>query len=244
MLRTKLYAFATHLVASLAVVGVYLLLVYFVWYPAPYYELEQVIDVVAILVGVDVVIGPLLTLVIYNPRKPELRRDLAIIIGLQLAAFAWGVSVTYGQRPVYVALVSRTLSVVAADNVDQRALTDPSLQSTGWGGPRLVYVALPRDSAEMAAATADAARTGRKVAFRADKYQALSAHLDRLADSAIDMREHAREYPELQPALERFFATYGGTLDDYYFVGIEGRTKLGLVAMNPRDGTVVAMLDE
>lgn len=60
--RTKLYAFATHLAASLAVVGVYLLLVYFVWYPAPYYELEQVIYVVAILAGVDVVIGPLLTL--------------------------------------------------------------------------------------------------------------------------------------------------------------------------------------
>lgn len=167
-----------------------------------------------------------------------------MIIGLQLAAFAWGVSVTYGQRPVYVALVSRTLSVVAANNVDQRALTDVSLRSTGWGGPRLVYVTWQRESSDMAAATADAARTGRNVAFRADKYQALSAHLDRLADSAIDMRVHARAYPELQPALERFFAAHGGTLDDYHFLGIEGRTKLGLVAMNPRDGTVVAMLHE
>ena len=66
---SKLKAFSIHLSASASVISIYLLIVFLVWYPHPYYLIEKVWDVIRIVIGVDVFIGPLLTFVVYKAGK-------------------------------------------------------------------------------------------------------------------------------------------------------------------------------
>jgi hypothetical protein len=71
-----------------------------------------------ILVGVDVTIGPLLTLIIFDTRKKSLRFDLSVIAFLQIVALAYGVYIMFEARPVYTAFVKDRFEVVPADQLD------------------------------------------------------------------------------------------------------------------------------
>ena len=67
-------------------------LVFGLWYPYPYREISGGRELFFIIVAVDVVMGPLLTFAVFNRKKPlkELKRDLGVIVLLQLAALGYG----------------------------------------------------------------------------------------------------------------------------------------------------------
>ena len=75
-----------HLLLSAAIAVVVLTLMLMVWYPWPLFEAAGGSRLVFILVGVDVTLGPLITLVIFKSGKPGLKFDLTVIALVQLAA--------------------------------------------------------------------------------------------------------------------------------------------------------------
>ena len=72
------------------------------------------------MVGVDVVCGPLLTLVLFNPAKSrrELRLDLSLVAVIQLAALAYGLYSISLARPVIQAFETDRFAVVSAVEID------------------------------------------------------------------------------------------------------------------------------
>ena len=54
-------AVLTHFLLSAVIVSVILACIFFVWYPSPLFEINGATDILKILVGVDLVLGPLLT---------------------------------------------------------------------------------------------------------------------------------------------------------------------------------------
>lgn len=81
-----------HLMLSAAVPASAALLVFLLWYPPPYAAIAGGLGLFALLVSVDVVPGPALPAVAASQGKPlsELRRDLAVIVTIQVAGFAYG----------------------------------------------------------------------------------------------------------------------------------------------------------
>jgi hypothetical protein len=59
-----------------------------VWYPQHYFAAMGGTTLILLLIGVDVVIGPLITLIVFDPKKKSLRFDLAVIAVLQLGALS------------------------------------------------------------------------------------------------------------------------------------------------------------
>ena len=80
-----------HLGISAAIAATVVALMLALWYPKPYFEAMGGDTLIMILIGVDVVIGPLITLVIFDPKKKKLKFDLAVIAALmprwKVAAF-------------------------------------------------------------------------------------------------------------------------------------------------------------
>jgi len=68
-MQRRFTASLVHLMISLVLVASILALVIFVWYPSPYFGVMGVKTVMLILALVDVTIGPLITLIIFNPKK-------------------------------------------------------------------------------------------------------------------------------------------------------------------------------
>src|SRR5207248_3305824 len=122
-------------------------LIFFIWYPPPYFTIAGGSTLMLLIVSIDVVIGPLLTLAVFKSGKKGLRFDLTVIALLQLAAFCYGMYVISAARPVFVVAEVDRFVVVSANEVDDADLaggTQPEFRTRSWAGPRLVGAAPPQ----------------------------------------------------------------------------------------------------
>ncbi len=115
-------------------------MVLLVWYPSPLFTLQDGLGVLVLLVIVDLIVGPALTLFLASAKKPrrELIRDLAIIGVLQLSALAVGGHALFIARPAFVVFNADRFDTVGANQlVRDTALSyrDARFESTPIFGP-------------------------------------------------------------------------------------------------------------
>ena len=151
-LRPRLRAAALHLMLSATVALAASLVVFLIWYPSPFATMAGATHLFLLLVAVDVAMGPTLTAVAVSPGKPraELKRDLAVIVALQLAAFGYGIYTVALARPVALVFEVDRMQLVSAADIDPESLAQapPALRALPWTGPRLLTVVKPTDPAE------------------------------------------------------------------------------------------------
>lgn len=95
--------FFGHLVISLAIALLSLYLVFYIWYTAPLDKAVGVGEIILIMLGIDVTLGPLLTLVLAKEGKKGLKFDLIVIGIVQLLALGYGLYSVDKGRPVAIA---------------------------------------------------------------------------------------------------------------------------------------------
>ncbi|MBV1930308.1 MAG: hypothetical protein KUG71_01220 [Porticoccaceae bacterium] len=143
--KEKAIAFLSHAGISLGVFAVLIILVKLIWYPDFYYKSQAIQGFLLVVFLVDVVLGPLLTFVVYKKNKPGLKFDLSLIVLLQLAVFIYGVSIVYKERPLYLVYTVDRFVVVTANLIDQDAVKFPELKNDL---PRIVGTGFPEDAEE------------------------------------------------------------------------------------------------
>lgn len=139
--KTRVIAATKHLALSLVIAALTALLIFNVWYPAPYGKLAGGFALFGILMTVDIIMGPCLTFAVFNTAKPkwEIRRDIFIIVLLQLAALGYGVHSLLAARPIYLAYEGNRFRLVTMADIDPKSL-DKALpfQKIGYTGPQLI----------------------------------------------------------------------------------------------------------
>lgn len=170
-LRAAARAFVIHLGLSILVATLAGALVLGLWFPYPYRALAGGQQLFWVLVAVDVVCGPLLTAILFNPQKSHraLRFDLTLIATIQLAALLYGLHSISEARPVVLAFeVDRFVAVAARQVNPQPLATD--LRPLSWTGPELVGTRGPKDGAETLASI-DLSLQGVEPSARPDWWQ-------------------------------------------------------------------------
>lgn len=146
-------AFFLHLGFSIFICAIAAVLIFAVWFPFPYRSLLGGQYLFWTVVGVDIVSGPLLTLVLFNPSKSkrELRFDITLVVFIQLIALGYGVYSISLARPVIQAFETDRFVVVSAAEIDSSQLSyaQPKYQSLSWKGPILVGTRSPKDGNEL-----------------------------------------------------------------------------------------------
>src|SRR5580692_3576729 len=119
-MRFRLKLFSLHLLSSATVLTLVLGSLYLGWYRWPGWYLTDVTRVIVVMVCVDVVLGPTLTLIIANQKKSrrELTRDIGIIVAIQLCALTYGSVQLWNGRPLYYVFSENALSVVQAYDIN------------------------------------------------------------------------------------------------------------------------------
>lgn len=151
--RTRLRAALYHFSGSVLVAGLAAALVFLVWYPWPYTALAGGLGLFVLVTTVDIVMGPVITFSIFDRRKgwPELRRDLAIVVLLQLAALGFGLYTMYVARPVALAWEQTRFRVATANavQVDELPQAVPAFRRLPLTGPVLVRTEVPTDGGDV-----------------------------------------------------------------------------------------------
>ena len=139
----RIKAALIHLTISVCVFAIFLSLVYFIWYAYPFNITQGIAEIVYLMAGIDIVLGPLLTLVVFNTAKKSLKMDLSVIGAVQIAALVYGAFVIYSARPAWIVFSVDRFEVVALNEVDPSQLTDNSLKVGMFDKPRFVFTQKP-----------------------------------------------------------------------------------------------------
>lgn len=142
----RFVAFAIHIGISLVMFLALAAIIKFLWYPGVLFETEGGWEGIKLIAGVDLVIGPTLTLLVYNVAKKELRRDLAIIGALQMLCIVGGMWTVAKARPLAVAYTSGTFQVITAYRFQDHEIDPDKIPLLQGRKPAWVHVDLPEDT--------------------------------------------------------------------------------------------------
>lgn len=121
------------------------------WYPPVYAWAMGGLGLLGILTGVDVCLGPLLTLIVFDLQKPSLRFDITVIVLLQVLALGYGLHTIYLARPVYLVFTVDGFDLISANNIPLEELAKverEEFKSLPLTGPKVIAVRKPTDIAE------------------------------------------------------------------------------------------------
>ena len=239
----RLRAAGIHLSLSLVVFAVALYLILVQWYPDFHFTVDGGWRGVKIMAGVDLVLGPLLTLVIFDPFKARklIMFDLGCIVAAQLVALAWGFYAVHSQRPVAVSFYDGAfLSLTAAPLKAEDQPADYANQFSDRRPP-LVYVAPPEGDEEEARAALQ--ELFGKFGFHEDPFffRRLDEHWAEVRARAVTAEARGKGHAGFAAALPGFLARHGGQAADYIYFPYEGHDGFCTLAFRP-DGALVDAL--
>lgn len=173
-LRAAGFAAFIHLSGSLLVAALAGILVFAFWYPVPYRELAGGRELFVLIVLVDIVLGPLLTLVLFTPSKmpKELWRDLTIVVIVQFCALGYGVWTVWQARPLFLVAEVDRFKVVSRPAIEQLLIDSlpPELQPRSFSGPITTAIRDPEDVNERNAVLFESIQGGRDYGERPNFY--------------------------------------------------------------------------
>lgn len=230
-----------HVALSALVAALAAGLVFGLWYPTPFREISGGRELFFIVVAVDVVLGPLITLAVFDRRKPwhELRRDLAVVALLQLGGLLYGLHTVYEARPVVLALEVDRLRVVRAIDLDYAELAKaPSeWQKLPLWGLQVLTARLPNDDEKFEAITLglQGADIGMRPQFWQPAAETRAALLRGAKPLHVLQQRHGARAIELQP----YIAATGRRAEQLKYLPLLARRSDWVALLDASSGELV-----
>lgn len=131
-----------HLATSILIALTAIVIVFYFWYPTPLAKAVDVTHIFLMVLGIDVIIGPVLGFFIYKEGKKTLKIDLTIIILVQLAALLYGLFSIFEGRPAWLVYNVDRFELVRNNDIVHENLNQalPQFQNSSWLKPQYVAV--------------------------------------------------------------------------------------------------------
>lgn len=211
-LGERLWASGVRLAISVVILACAGYLIAVVWYPDPLYRIAGGWQGLRILLLVEIVLGPLLTLLVFDRSKgsKKLGFDLVFMACLQIGALGIGLWLVYGQKPLAVVYSKGEFNVlVAADYADQEA-SSANLNRFGSERPLWLYAREP-ETVEEGAGTFAYMMVSGLAEWQLDYLlEPLASNWETVASEAVPPAEFLAKFPEQEGELDRLAAQAGG----------------------------------
>jgi hypothetical protein len=220
---TRKRAFLAHFILSALIVLTVLAAVVLVWYPGPFLQIVGAFDVIKILIAVDLVLGPLLTLILFKPGKKGLMFDMCMVAALQLGALAYGVHSLYIERPYYAVYVIDRFQILAERDVDKTTITNEAFLHKPWNQPIYIVAIMPDDPAERSRITEEIFfESKRDVHQRPELWSTYADGEAQVRAKARPLKALLEQRPEIGSQIESFSAE----ADELLYVPVVGRKHI------------------
>ena len=240
--RDKLLAFGVHFVVTALLAAVAAALIFLIWFPAPFNEMIGGAKLFELVVGCDLALGPLMSLVVFNRSKSrrELITDYCLIGIVQLAALTYGVWVMAASRPVYIAFSKDRFEVVMAQSISDADLAearDPRFARLPLWGPELIAVSVPADEQQDVLFQEVA---GHETHARPRYYVPFSAALEEIRQRGGELAALEKRHPQAKPALDRAVAEAGVPVERLRWLPVAARLGFWTVLVDVDNGRPLA----
>lgn len=220
---SRFKAFAIHFGISLIIFSVLLYFILVQWYPEPLFSNDGGWTVIRIIAGVDLVLGPLLTLIVYKAGKPGLKFDLSMIALFQTLALTWGVWTTYNERPAAIIYSVDFFTPVPAYQLKEQGIDANELKKYGNEWPILIYSDIPKDKEQEAFITAY--KTGKAVYLLKEYYKKFSPEIiDELKNDSMNLEKYVKDKPKLQKLYQHALLSHSD-LNNFSYLALHSRDR-------------------
>ena len=240
---TRIQAFLIHLGISVAIYLILLYLIVFIWYPQPFFAADGGWQGIRLVTGIDLILGPVLTLIVFKAGKPGLKFDLTLIGILQVLALSWGVWTVYNQRTDLVVFADGAFYTLNPEQVAGVGTAAQKIIAHADTRPPYAYVDLPLDKAERKSLVRSLF-AGKPLFLHGELYAPLTADNRRkIPAQSMPVASLLNKSPRSQQALDDFLQHQRGKVDDYAFLPLHCRYEHLAIAVDRTDGQFVASLN-
>ena len=242
---TKLRAFSIHFAISFAIFLFILYFIIFHWYPQPFFSADGGWQGIRIVAGVDLVLGPLLTLVVFKAGKPRLKLDMSIIALIQISALISGTWIVHKERPVAIVFTEDKFIPIPGYQFEEAGFELSQLREFGTREPVLIFSALPTDKKQLADLKTKAFLNKQPLYLDGRFYQPITeSNLELLKQHSINMPEYVKTSSEEENTIYQDFLKQNPTASDkFFFLPLHSRFKWGIVTLNPETLEFESSLD-
>jgi hypothetical protein len=238
---SRFEAFGIHFSMSFAIFLFLGYLVVFQWYPDFFFDADGGWRGLRIIVAVDLILGPTLTLIVFKAGKPGLKTDLLLIGLFQLACLLGGVYVVYSERPVAVVYADGRFTSTTMD--DYADLTQPpDFDAFPGDYPKWIMVPVPQGLEAEADFRSALLGAGRGVATAVEYYQPFDPTHPQFIEQPIELSLIA-DREDGEEALDRWLSQYGGGVEDYNFYLFTTRYLYRYAGFRKSTGKMVGFVD-
>lgn len=171
-LRERGIAFGKHVLFSVGLLLLALGIVFGLWYPPDLLQATSIKNFLLVMLGVDLVLGPVLTFIVYKHERKKLLFDLSVILLVQLLAYGYGLWSMAKSRPVWLAFVVDDFELVRQSDVYQPERLPPQspYRMSYARGPQWVVANFSTDPAIRNQQRSDEMFNGISLARRPETY--------------------------------------------------------------------------
>jgi hypothetical protein len=242
--KQKLKASLLHLSLSLVLVTLIIGTTLFFLFPTLFIQVTDFKEVASIIISVDLILGPLLTFVVFNPEKKKrlLYLDFAVIGAIQLSALFYGAYSLFQIHPVYVTFnVDRFTIVTAKDAEPQKALVEEYKISKMSAG-KLAYAKMPEDQEKQNELLLNATMGGEDLEQKEEYYEPVKDNLSSIIARSLNPEKIFKNTKERGKAKD-FLMKYEDKLDTYAFLPLNSLKKDAIIVIDKKTAEPVATLD-
>ncbi|MFW1909361.1 TfpX/TfpZ family type IV pilin accessory protein [Acinetobacter ursingii] len=200
--------FLVHIITSVIIASLLILLVFCIWYPYPLTKAIGVTDIFLMMLLIDVIIGPLLGLLIYNQAKKSLKIDLFIIILLQSSALGYGIYSIEQGRPIWIVYVVDIFELVRKNDIIDSNIekASPQYQYPSWLKPNYVMAKRAKTIEEKNDDLFAAILDNISIAQRPERYVKIALAKIQIQQQALHLKELEKYNPKIE--VEQTLAKY------------------------------------
>ena len=236
-----------HLGVSALIAALCAALVFGFWFPYPYGELASGRSLFLIVVAVDLTLGPLLSLIVFDPKKRrrELWRDLGVIFTLQLVALGYGLHSVAQARPVMLAFEGDRYRIVAVPDIDIEGLSERPDASArlSWTGPKMVGVKLLENTDPDYPKSIKLAMQGNHPAFRPARWVDYDSQRQLAIQRARPLGELKRKHPSQAALVDNASRKTGLSEKDLGYLPLASEHRIDWsVVISLKDGSPIDYL--
>ncbi|QCX10570.1 hypothetical protein APS58_1707 [Paracidovorax citrulli] len=243
---SKIRAFFVHLMISIVIGGLISAVTVIFFYPFPYVFISGGAGLFLLLVAVDVVSGPLLTFVFFNPKKSRKEKllDFSVVACLQVCALAYGMFSAYEARPIHVVFEYDRFRVIHANDIPEELISLAPKDIVAIPKVGITWLALrPLSSLERFNFTMQAL-DGVAVSAQTQLWISYAQGLPQILKEAKSMKQLLNRFPDRRE--EMFDAAVRDEMDveEIKYLPIQGRKNLTwTVFLNAQTGQPLGYLD-
>lgn len=224
-------------------VGGFVAFALLVWYPDPILEISGLRNILLILISVDLVLGPILTFIVYKPLKKTLKFDLATIVAVQVAALGYGMYTIYQGHPVYITYTVDRFTLVTAQEAKPETAKYPEYQVSTFGKPVYAFSVPPKDEKVLSDLTLKIVAGEEPDIDQQPKfYEPFDKNLDAVLKNKLST-DKIQANPANKEKLNAFLTKKGLKLEQSVFIPLAGKEKDVIWVWNKETKMPVGYLD-